>query len=234
MRMGLPTGCTISRKRRAMATSLSQTYSGPEHAETAYLTASARLLPTSWGRYEIGLTRVQFGNLWAVQAHESGPRIKHAHQTRDRAFIRFLVKPGPEVVSHGVVVSFGSVIRHSPADDYTDRTSGPTAWGILSLPVDVLAAASVAIADRDLPPPPAPTAVAPPASIMRRLLKLHTAAVSLAETDPAVLSNPEPARALEDLLTEAMVNCLCEPQAHARAAAPQHHALIMRRFRTVL
>src|SRR4051812_18274781 len=118
-----------------MATNFSQTYVSPEHAETAYLTASARLLPTSRGSYEIGLARIQFDSLWAVQAHESGPRIKHAHQTRDRAIVRFLVKPGPEVVSHGVAVPFGSVIRHSPADDYTDCTSGPTSWGILSLPV---------------------------------------------------------------------------------------------------
>src|SRR5215213_2294127 len=76
-----------------MATSFSQTYIGPEHGETAYLTASARLLSTSRGSYEIGLTRVKFDDLWAAHAVENGPRIKHAHQTRKRAIMRYTPTP---------------------------------------------------------------------------------------------------------------------------------------------
>src|SRR3954452_15133430 len=170
-----------------MATSFSQTYVGPEHAETAYQTASARLLPTSQGSYDIGLARVQFDNLWAVRVSESGPRIRHTQQTRDRAFIRFLTKPGPKPVSHGITVPFGSVIRHSLGDDYSDHTSGATHWGILVLPLHALAEASLAIAGRDVSPSRASTLITPPAPVMRRLLKLHTAAVALAETDPTIL-----------------------------------------------
>jgi AraC-like DNA-binding protein len=69
---------------------------------------------------------------------------------------------------------------------------------------------------------------------MERLQRLHAAAGALAEDAPTVIANPETARALEQALIDAMLNCLGAEESEGDRAAQRRHADIMRRFQRVI
>ena len=70
----------------------------------------------------------------------------------------------------------------------------------------------------------------PPPAVMARLLRLHSAAVSLAREAPEIIANPEAARGLEHELVQALVTCLRPAKDEEDAVAKRQHALVMRRF----
>ena len=63
--------------------------------------------------------------------------------------------------------------------------------------------------------------------------RLHAAICDLAEDAREVLADPEGARALEQALIEAMMQCL-GGEVHEDSATLRHHAAIMRRFHRVI
>jgi transcriptional regulator GlxA family with amidase domain len=66
------------------------------------------------------------------------------------------------------------------------------------------------------------------------LLRLHSKACRLAETKHKLIANPEVARAIEQELLHALVNCLTADDASGRPRTRRHHADIMVRFEDVL
>src|SRR5262245_44196521 len=66
---------------------------------------------------------------------------------------------------------------------------------------------------------------------MAKLQRLHAAATQLAEDAPEIIAHPEATRGLEQLVIEAMVDCLCDGEVHEDRSAQRHHAIVMRRFR---
>jgi transcriptional regulator GlxA family with amidase domain len=62
------------------------------------------------------------------------------------------------------------------------------------------------------------------------LLRLHSKACRLAETKHELIANREVARALEQELLHALVNCLMADDANGNLKAGRHHADIMVRF----
>ena len=80
----------------------------------------------------------------------------------------------------------------------------------MSLAPEDLTAAGEAIIGRELAPATFARGLAPPASVLSRLRKLHEAAAHLAKTASDILAKPEVARAMEQALVEAMVLCLAD------------------------
>jgi transcriptional regulator GlxA family with amidase domain len=66
------------------------------------------------------------------------------------------------------------------------------------------------------------------------LLRLHSKACRLAETRHQLIGNPEVARALEQELLHALVNCLMADNANSDLKTSRHHADIMVRFENAL
>jgi transcriptional regulator GlxA family with amidase domain len=66
------------------------------------------------------------------------------------------------------------------------------------------------------------------------LLRLHSKACRLAETRHKLIAYPEVARALEQELLHALVNCLSADDADGNLKTRQHHADIMVRFEDAL
>jgi transcriptional regulator GlxA family with amidase domain len=66
------------------------------------------------------------------------------------------------------------------------------------------------------------------------LLRLHSKACRLAETKHELIANPEVARALEQELLHALVNCLTAEDANGNPKTRRHHADIMVRFEDAL
>jgi AraC-like DNA-binding protein len=211
-----------------------RSYFGPEQAETAYRAVNVELIPDPQSRFAMRVHRVELHNLWIQRVSESASRLKHAAQSPTRAFITFLTRPGTPPVTDGIEMPLSGIMRHSLGHCYYERSSGPTSWGAISLPVEQIAAAGIALHGRDLTPPRNAKVIVPPSAAMARFQQLHATAGRLAETAPHVITQPEVARGLEQLLISAAVDCMSEPRPREERLAQGHYATIMRRFRRVL
>ena len=80
----------------------------------------------------------------------------------------------------------------------------------MSLPAEVLAAISSAIAGYEIAAPSSDRLIRLPPAAMLRLQQLHKATGDLAETAPEILAHPEVAKALEQELTRIIVQCLID------------------------
>jgi len=127
-----------------------------------------------------------------------------------------------------------NIVRHSPFDEYHQRSSGSTSVGTVALPVEDLAEIWGTLAGGDLKPPLDTTLTTPPPAAMRKLQRLHAAVGDLAENAPEIIANPGAARGLEKALMEALVGCFAYREEHRNGLAHVQHALVMRRFRRVL
>jgi len=85
-----------------------------------------------------------------------------------------------------------------------------------------------------LAPPPAARILGPPPKAAANLLRAHAQACRLAETRPDMIAHREVARAIEQDLLHALVNCLTTDEVHLDAGARQRRASIMARFEDVL
>jgi AraC-like DNA-binding protein len=216
------------------ATWLVETYSEPEQIEAAHVGAKAEFVPTAAGKFSAELVRIRFASLWAGRFSESGPRIRHVRQGPDRVFLKFQALPGPEIVKNGAAVPFGSVIRHARGEEFYERTTGPSEWGLMSLPAAGTCSASIALIGSDIAEQREPQVTMPSPADISTLWRLNAAATALAKDAPHVLAMPGAAEGLEQALIEAMVACLTSGDNRDESWAQQCHGTIMRRFHRVL
>lgn len=211
-----------------------ETYSTPEQVEAAHAGARAEFLPTAARAFSVELVRIRFGSLWTGRFSETEARIRHVHQDPKRVFIKFQTLPGSELFESGTMVPFGSVIRHARGEEFYERTSGPSEWGIVSLPIEDMISAGAALFGKDLAAARDPRVVAPPSREIARLWRLNAAATSLAKYAPQILAMPGAAEGLEQSLIEAMIACLQSSDGRDERWAHQCHRIIMRRFHRVI
>ena len=86
------------------------------------------------------------------QVHESCARIKHSALVPTRAIFKFVAEPGPELITQGAVLPSNGILRYRPGHTYYERTGDAVHWASMSLPVEQLASACIAVAGRDLKP----------------------------------------------------------------------------------
>ena len=141
-----------------------------------------------------------------------------------RAIFSFRTEPGPSLLAGGMEMQPTSIVRHSEGQSYHRRSSGFASYGAMSLPVEEMAAVGEAMAAVDLTPPRDAMLITPPPAAMTRLQRLHAAAGHLAENAPEIIAHPEAARGLEQLLIQALVECLSDgrgQRGQVGAAAPR-------------
>jgi len=209
-------------------------YAEPDQIEAAHHGASARWQPTQRGRQTAELVRTRFDKLWLGRFNESGARISHTPGIPTRSFIKFPLRTESELIIDGRPVPAGAVVRHAQADEYTERTTGRMDWALLSLPVEDMIAAGLALSGHELRPPSNALFVTPAPERMTRLRSLHDAGASLAKYAPHVLAHPEAARALEHSIIEALVGCLTDDETTREKWARRARPTVMRRFQQVL
>ncbi len=216
------------------AVSSVETYSDPGRIEAAHAGATAEFIPTATGEFSAELLRIRFASLWVGRFSETGPRIRHVYQDPGRVFIKFSTIAGKELIESGTLVPFASIFRHARGEEFYERTSGPSEWGVMSLPFEDTISASVALIGSDLVAPRNPQVSTPPPGEIARLWRLSSAATSLAKDAPQVLAIPGAAQGLEQSLIEAMVACLTTSNNSDETWALQCHRTVMRRFHRVL
>jgi hypothetical protein len=196
-------------------------------ATTAEMTVIGR------GHFAAKLVRIDLHRLWMQRFSDKLPRIVHSANVAGRAIITFRTQPGPSVLWNGVEVQPTSTTRHNERHETHHLSSGLACCGAMSLPVEDMASVGAAMAGCDLAPPRntdrhTPTSrdgEAPTAACGRR---------HLAEEAPEIIADPDAARGLEQALIEAMVECLNSGEVSEDRSAQRRHAMILRRFRSVV
>ena len=102
------------------------------------------------------------------------------------------------------------------------------------MPSHQLAACSKALTGREITSPPVGRILRPTRLAATQLLTLFSKACRLAETKHKLIANPEIARALEQELLYALINCVTADDTSDHPRTRRHHTDIMVRFEDAL
>jgi len=192
------------------------------------------VFPTAGGEFRAELIQIDFDRLWIQQGQENLPRIIHAVVNKNRTGIEFPVSENQAAFRHhGINLVSGEIV----ADDgqSTSRLSfGSCHWGGMSLRLEDLASRGRALVGREITRPLAAHIIRPAPPLMERLLGLHSEAARLAKTGPDALAHPKVARALEEALVHAMIQCLTEGTVIKTDSAKRHHTAIIAKLEEFL
>ena len=217
-----------------MAESGTATFANPDDYQAAVGDATVNLIVTGGGDFDARLTWLHLRRFHVLRGCENLPRIAFISLSPAQVFVSFPTSEGPPLTYRGLGLQFGDVVFHSRGERTHQRTNGESQWGLISLPPEQLAACGKALTGSKITPPLAGRVLRPSRSAAARLLRLHSKACRLAETRHQLIGNPEVARALEQELLHALVNCLMADNANSDLNRMRHHADIMVRFEDAL
>jgi AraC-like DNA-binding protein len=217
-----------------MAGSGTATFVNPDDYLAGIEDARVNLIVTGAGDFNARLTRLNLNRFRVLRASENLPRIAFFSLSPMQVFASFPTSEGPSLTYSGLGLQFGDVVFHGSGERTHQRTGGGSQWGVISLPPEQLAACAKALTGSKIIAPSVGRVLRPSRSAATHLLRLHSRACRLAETRHKLIANPEVARALEQELLHALVNCLTAEEADGNLKTRQHHADIMVRFEDAL
>ena len=206
----------------------------PDDCRVTVPGASIDVVITGPGDFRARLTWVELRRLRLLRSRENVSRVAFVSLAAGRVFVAFPTLLDPAPVWGGVKLRAGNIVLHGLGERSHQQSSGETHWGLISLARDDLATYCRALSGVDLIVPAAARILRPPPMAAASLLRLHGKACRLAETKPDMIAHREVARALEQDLLHALVNCLTDDHTREDAAANRRHAEIMARFEDVL
>jgi AraC-like DNA-binding protein len=217
-----------------MAENGTATFANPDDYRAGIGDAHVNLIVTGGGDFNARLTWLRLRHFYVLRGCENLPRIAFISLSPARVFVSFPASEGPPLTYGGLGLQFGDVVFHGRGERTHQRTSGESQWGLISLPPEQLAACAKALTGLKITSPPAGRVLRPSRSAGARLLRLHSRACRLVKTRHKLIDNPEVARALEQELLHALVNCLTADDANGNLKTNRRHADIMVRFEDAL
>src|SRR5271165_5795574 len=217
-----------------MPSSVVGSFSDPDAFAASIHRVNARVMVAGRGRFEASLERIDLRLLWMQRFSECLPRILRVDVQPRRVYLLFRTQPGPEMSWGGVETTYAELAQFLGGSSQLFRTTGPSRWATMSLPLEDAQSALAAIAGRDLIPALRSAGVAPPAQALAKLQRLHAAARELARQTPDIFAKAAAARGLEQALIEAWAACLDTDNVVEDTAARRRHTAIMRRFHAVI
>jgi AraC-like DNA-binding protein len=217
-----------------MPASSVSTFTDPGVFQEAVGPAQVEVLITARGDFRAELTRIDLRRVSLQTGRETLPRVGRGAVGAERSVVYFLVGADQPPGRHcGAELGPDDIVVNAAGSTYHHLTSADCRWGDVSIPVDALAAAALAISGRDLTLSDVPQIVRPPRAAMSRLVSLHQHAVNLARTKPGLLAQPEVARSLEQALVHAVIGCMTDDHPRPRHLN-RHHRAVLARFEEVL
>lgn len=213
-----------------MAQNGTATFAGPDDYGAAIGAANVSFVVTGIGDFNGRLTWLNLGHLHVLRGRENLPRIGFFSLSPTQAFVSFPTNACSPLVYNGVGLQFGDVVFHNRGEKAYQRTDGAGQWGLISLPPEQLAACGKALTGLKIAPARQGRILRPPRIAARRLLRLHAKACRLAETRRELIAYPEVARAIEQEVLHALVNCLTADDANVNLERWRRHTEIMVRF----
>jgi AraC-like DNA-binding protein len=228
------------RQRRAsneilrMAQSGTVTFVNPDEYAAAIGAARVNIIVTGGGDFNARLTWLNLDHLYLLRSRENLPRIGFFSFSPAQAFVSFPTNAGLPLTYGAFGLQYGDVVFHGRGERTHQRINGESQWGLISLSHEQLAASTQALTGTKIMSPPEGRVLRPSRSTASRFLRLHSKVCRLVETRLELIANPEVARALEQELLEALINCLTAGDACGNPKRKQHHADIMIRFEDAL
>jgi AraC-like DNA-binding protein len=219
---------------KRMAENGTAKFANPDDYQAGIGDASVNLIVTGGGDFNARLTWLNLRRLRVLCACENLPRIAFFALSPAQVFVSFPASAGPPLTYGGLGLQLGDVVFHSRGERMHLRTNGESQWGLISLPPEQLAACAKALTGLKITSPPVGLVLRPSRSAASGLLRLYSRACRLAETRHKLIANPEVARALEQELLHALVNCLTADDVIGNLKTRWHHADIMVRFEDAL
>ena len=217
-----------------MPTSRVRTFTDPDAYAASIRGAGSQITITEAGTFRAKHTQIDLLDVWMQRVFDNLPRISHGVSASGRISVVIRTRPGPSLLWCGLELGSTSLVVQGPSTDFYVCSSGYASLGSMSLPTDQLASLGATFAGCDLTATKNGLILTSASSAHARLRQLHAAAGRLAIDSPATIADPEAARCLDQLLIEAMMDCLSVEKRREDNAARQGHQRIMRRFSTVL
>jgi AraC-like DNA-binding protein len=209
-------------------------FANPDDYQAGIGDAHVSLIVTGGGDFKARLTWLNLRRFHVLCGCENLPRIAFISLLPAQVSVSFPANAGAPLTYDGFGLKFGDVVLHSRGERMHQRTSGESQWGLISLPPEQLAACGKALTGLRIASPPVGRVLRPSRSDAVRLLRLYSRACRLAETRHKLIANPEVARALEQELLHALVNCLIADDVSGNPKTRRHHTDIMVRFEDAL
>jgi AraC-like DNA-binding protein len=217
-----------------MAKNGTATFASPDDYRAAIGAANVNLIVTRGGDFFGRLTWLSLRHIHVLRGCEHLPRIAFIELPAHQAFISFPTSDASSFSYGSVGLQFGDFVFHSLGERIHQRSDGPGQWGLISLPLEQLAACAKALIGVAITAPSEGRVLRPSPGDAKRLLRFHAKACRLAESRQGLISNPEVGRALEQELLHALVHCLMADDACNSRRRRQRHADIMVRFEAAL
>jgi len=188
---------------------------------------------TGPGQFMVHQTQAQLPRIRLVDIREMMPRIARFSVAAERTTALFATGADPNQFCDGVKLGPRDVILlHGCDGPLHHRTQGPGNWGMIAVEQAVLIAHCQALTGSSAALPQDRAILQPTWSAAARLRQLHAKICNLAARTPSILSHSEAARALENEVLHALVNCLVGSGRHV--PRQRRHIEIVNAFERVL
>jgi hypothetical protein len=138
-------------------------FTDPGAFQEAVGSAQVEVLITARGGFHAELTRIDLDRVSLQAGRETLPRVGRGAVGAERSVVYFLVGADQAPGRHcGAELAPGEIVVNAAGSTYHHLTSAGCRWGDVSIPVDVLAAAPLAISGRHLTLSDVPQIVRPP------------------------------------------------------------------------
>jgi AraC-like DNA-binding protein len=205
------------------------TFSDADGYAAGFGDARIGLTITGAGDFEAGLTRLRLQHLEVFRCHENLPRIAHISLPPDRIYVSFPVAKA-SFVSDGRVVRSGEMVLHGLGESMHQRSDGACEWGLISLSPEQFERYSKALTGQEIALTGASRILRPARPDLSRFQRLLKNVCQLAEKKQKLIERPEVARALEEELLRAIVNCMSAGETCENPRTRHFHAAAMVRL----
>jgi AraC-like DNA-binding protein len=188
---------------------------------------------TGPGQFKARQTHAQLPHIWLTDIGEVQPRIARLFFAAKRTVALFATDADPKQFCDGVKLGpWDVMLLHGCVRPVHHRTQGPSNWGLIAVNQAAFITHCQALNGSDAGLPRQRQILRPTWSAAARLRQLHAKICDLASRTPSIMSHSEAARALENEVLHALVNCLAGGGDHI--ASPRRHIEIIDAFERVL
>jgi AraC-like DNA-binding protein len=212
----------------------SRAFVDPDDYEANIRHVEVDLVLTSAGMFKARLTWVDLHQVHLLRSDEELPRIAYVSLAPESVIVAFPIRPDPLPVWAGITMQPSEIVLYSAGARFHQRTDGRCLWSLIAMAPEHLEDYYRVLTGSELDLPSTGRIFQPRARDLSRMRRLHAEACRLAETKPQLLGHTEVARAIEQDLIHALVNCLATENVRGDTAALGRHCEIMGRFEDVL
>jgi AraC-like DNA-binding protein len=198
------------------------------HQAAASRVENLSIVITAPGKFRSEIASVELHNLSMDQGRMSLPRIIRGTPKLGSCRFHFPTFDNQAPATfNGIETPAPSIAFSNPGAEFIASVPAENRWGRINLPSEKLASASRVLTGREIAPPKRMDFLRPAPALMARLQNVHLAAMRLAATAPQILAHDEVAKAIEQELLRALVDCIVNPDTIEKAR-PNRQRIVQR------